>query len=200
MITRGGGALGGRSHLLRFQLVVGVSKSMRCISSPKIPLERRHIEVIPKLTSPAYLLGRQWPVRWYGSDVWVSLKKSPGWWRISQAPRPVSLPAPAGRSTVAMSHDVLSLPSNNLRDVPVRSEKQLRLVTSDRAPTTALRQTGRSITAPLRELNLRQVIDANLWLAGEVTPPPETSTWRRLCTANACALFNLRHPQSPATS
>lgn len=53
-ITRFYGALGGRPHLLRFQLLVEVSKSMRCISSTKVALKRR-----PFKTFPALRLGAQ---------------------------------------------------------------------------------------------------------------------------------------------
>ena len=45
------GALGGRSHLLRYQWVAAILYSIRCISSPKVPLKRCHFEIIPKVTS-----------------------------------------------------------------------------------------------------------------------------------------------------
>lgn len=34
------GALGGRSHLLRYQLVTKVCQTIRCISNPKVPFKR----------------------------------------------------------------------------------------------------------------------------------------------------------------
>jgi hypothetical protein len=45
------GALGGRTHLLRFQRVTAILYSIRCISNPKVPLKRCRFEIIPKATS-----------------------------------------------------------------------------------------------------------------------------------------------------
>jgi hypothetical protein len=45
------GALGGRSHFLRFQRVTAILYSIRCISSPKVPLKRCRFEIMPKPSS-----------------------------------------------------------------------------------------------------------------------------------------------------
>ncbi len=51
------GALGGRSHLLRFQWVAAILYRIRYISNPKVPLKRCRFEIVPKATSACESVG-----------------------------------------------------------------------------------------------------------------------------------------------